>query len=251
MRKRLISLIAMLMVMLAVLCSCGTGSRMPFNGKVEFHGIEITIPDSYVRDSTQSNDDMWVFEQGNYSKYIIMSCKTAEDGSDHIVSYSSFIVNMGGTVEYVEFMGHNGMCAVYEKDNETCYETLFVIDDEVYSIALRGGDEVEYMELMDTVKIPSFRMTKTYSYDKAYYALISKDEDMAVITIYTSDGDIVNSFKPCRNADFWGICWENDSYDIWVQSGDIGVVCYSFNDGIWNLDESAVRPDYIVSKYDK
>ena len=45
-------------------------------------------------------------------------------------------------------------------------------------------------------------------------------------------------------------CWENDSYNIWVQSGDLGVLCYRMSDEVWTLDYDAVRPDYIISRYD-
>ncbi len=61
----------------------------------------------------------------------------------------------------------------------------------------------------------------------------------------------VYSFSPARVWDFWGICWESDSYDLWIQSGDTGVHCYEYEDGEWVYDPDAVRPEDIVSKYDK
>lgn len=48
-----------------------------------------------------------------------------------------------------------------------------------------------------------------------------------------------------------GICWENDTYNIWTQSADIGIYCYKYENGQWERDESAIRPKYIISKYDK
>lgn len=67
----------------------------------------------------------------------------------------------------------------------------------------------------------------------------------------TETDQLVSSFYPARARDFWGICWENDSYNIWTQSGDIGVYCYKYEEMQWKRDESAQRPDYIISKYDK
>ncbi len=97
----------------------------------------------------------------------------------------------------------------------------------------------------------SFTNVKTYSYDEAYYAFMTQNDQMIVVNIYSSDDDSeVFSFEPCRKWDFWGICWESDSYNLWVQSGDIGVICYTMSDEVWSLDYSAVRPDYIISKYD-
>ena len=61
----------------------------------------------------------------------------------------------------------------------------------------------------------------------------------------------VDYFYPTRAWDFWGICWENDTYNIWIQSADIGIYCYKYEDDQWQKDASAERLEYIVSKYDK
>lgn len=73
-----------------------------------------------------------------------------------------------------------------------------------------------------------------------------------VVSIYDAETDeFVGDFCPARARDFWGICWESDSYNIWTQSADIGIYCYVYEDGRWIRDENAVRPEDIVSKYDK
>lgn len=65
-------------------------------------------------------------------------------------------------------------------------------------------------------------------------------------------GETVGSFSPARAWDFWGICWERDNYNIWIQSGDIGCYCYRYENGIWECDWfDTERPDYIISKYDR
>ena len=94
----------------------------------------------------------------------------------------------------------------------------------------------------------SFTIEKTSSYDGKYYAYMTQHDDMIVVNIYSADDEEVFTFEPCRKWDFWGICWENDSYNLWVQSGDLGVLCYTMSDEVWSLDLDAVRPDYIVSK---
>ena len=96
----------------------------------------------------------------------------------------------------------------------------------------------------------SFTISKTYSYDGNYYAVSNENDTMIVVTVYSSDDIEVFSFEPCRRMDYWGICWENNSYNIWVQSGDLGVLCYRMSDEVWTLDYDAVRPDYIISRYD-
>jgi hypothetical protein len=91
---------------------------------------------------------------------------------------------------------------------------------------------------------------KTSSYDGKYYAYMTQHDQMIVVNIYSEDDTEVFTFEPCRKSDFWGICWENDSYNLWVQSGDIGIICYTESDEVWSVDDSAVRPDYIISKYE-
>lgn len=111
---------------------------------------------------------------------------------------------------------------------------------------IAGEKQTEFVE---------FTLQKTFSYDKTFYALQSKAEENGIeyikVSIYkTDDNEEVFSFTPARALDFWGVCWEKSSYNLWVQSGDIGVLCYSYNNGEWNLDISAQKPLYIKSKYD-
>ena len=96
----------------------------------------------------------------------------------------------------------------------------------------------------------SFTIEKTSSYDGKYYAFMTQHDEMIVVNICSGDDNKVFKFEPCRKSDFWGICWENDSYNLWVQSGDLGIICYTMSDDVWSLDDTAVRPDYIKSKYD-
>ena len=94
----------------------------------------------------------------------------------------------------------------------------------------------------------SFTIKKTSSYDGKYYAYMTQHDDMIVVNIYSADDEEVFTFEPCRKSDFWGICWENDSYNMWVQSGDVGIICYTMTDEVWSIDNDVVRPDYIISK---
>ena len=96
----------------------------------------------------------------------------------------------------------------------------------------------------------SFTAERAYSYDRAYFTVVDDTRDNVMIMIEDKDHYPVCSFTPCRSSDFWGVCWEKDNYNLWIQSGDIGVVCYSKNGDKWELNPDAVRPDYIVSKYD-
>ena len=72
-----VMLIVMILAMIIVLWGCSLGIDMPFNGVVSFHEITITIPSDFIRDSTQSNPDLWCFEKNRYSQMIILQRKDA------------------------------------------------------------------------------------------------------------------------------------------------------------------------------
>ena len=103
----------------------------------------------------------------------------------------------------------------------------------------------------DNINYGSFTSERTESYDRKYFADQTVSDSSVTVTVYDHETkNEVFSFAPARSRDFWGICWESDSYNIWVQSGDIGVVCYQYDNGTWILNEEAQRPAEIVSKYD-
>ena len=93
------------------------------------------------------------------------------------------------------------------------------------------------------------------SFDGKYIAMqeVEKFMDMKYIRVYVYDqesGGLVDRFFVERAWDFWGICWEKDSYNIWTQSADVGIYCYRYEDGTWVRDEQAERPEYIVSRWE-
>lgn len=101
----------------------------------------------------------------------------------------------------------------------------------------------------------SFTSEKAFSYDDKYYATqtVEKISDVSYINVsvyLTENDEFVYSFTPARTMDFWGICWENNSYNIWIQSADTGTHCYKYGEDSWALDESLTLPDYIKTKYD-
>ena len=133
------------------------------------------------------------------------------------------------------------------------YYIMYKVGDEFIEFGEQPPSEVYNGKKVSGVDdYGSFTKKKTRSFDGEYFAkCFDSDNGNKKIKIFSMTGEEVASFTPCRARDFWGICWANDSYDLWVQSGDIGVVCYSKVGDEWVLNEDAVRPDYIISRYDK
>ena len=89
---------------------------------------------------------------------------------------------------------------------------------------------------------------------RAEHAATKQDGyDVSVIQVKVYDNstnELLDSFIPARAWDFWGVCWEEGTHRIWIQSADIGIYCYELQDGSWVLNESIDRPDSIVSKWE-
>lgn len=100
----------------------------------------------------------------------------------------------------------------------------------------------------------SFTMDKTYCYDQAYYANTTRfkndeGEIVTVVDIFDASDDIIkHSIILDTSSEYWGFCWEEDSYNIWVQTAEDGVTCYKKDTFDWVIDENAEKPDYIIEK---
>jgi len=97
----------------------------------------------------------------------------------------------------------------------------------------------------------SFSPETTYSFDGKYYAVQSIDNGQIAVSVYSAQNDsLVSSFAEERAFDFWGICWENDSYNIWIQSGDVGTYCMVHDSGKWSRDDgNMLMPPEIIDRF--
>lgn len=88
---------------------------------------------------------------------------------------------------------------------------------------------------------------------RAEHAAIKPDgSNVSVIQVKVYDNntnELLDSFVPARAWDIWGVCWEDGTHRIWIQSADIGIYCYELQNGHWVLNEDIERPATIVSKW--
>jgi len=139
---------------LAGLSGCGKRIDMPFNGDVAFHQLSLTIPERFIRDSTQSNADRWIFEHGNYAEYVILVRSDIGDdsASSFLESYQSSMSEIGDS-EVIEFHGKSAVHSCYVKDGVACEEIFFAYHDSFYAVALRGGTEADFQQLIGTISL--------------------------------------------------------------------------------------------------
>lgn len=154
MKKKVLAILVTLSVLL-IFGGCSgmiPTSTMPFNGDIQFHDITLTVPTRFIRDSTQSNEDFWVFERGGYAEYVLLSKKTA---STTLNEYMLYMQENGANSEMVTFLDGDAVLSSYTKDGLYCQEILFIHNGAAYAIALRGGTEAGFKEITDTVAIPA------------------------------------------------------------------------------------------------
>lgn len=143
--------ICLVFVIIFSLSAC---SRMPFNGDIQFHDISLKIPERFIRDSTQSNNDLWIFEHGNYSEYIILSRKDVTgEVQTALDDYVEYMKGNGAQSEITTFLDNSAVLSTYSYDGKYCQEILFPYNNSFYAIALRGGTQDGFKEITDTIKL--------------------------------------------------------------------------------------------------
>lgn len=148
-----IALICLVISACLLFCSCAPKVQMPFNGDVSFHRITVTIPERFIRDSTQSHDDLWIFEHGNYSEYVLVSRSEASGNTKvGMEEYVAYMTEEGADSKMITFLDGDAVLSTYTRDGLFCQEILFPYEGFYYAVALRGGTEEAFQEICASVK---------------------------------------------------------------------------------------------------
>ena len=140
-------------LLLCTLSGCKVfNKRMPLNGDITFYDISLTVDEKYVRDSSQSSENLWVFEHGNYKEYIILSKKDISGDLTVVLSeYLEYMLENGVNAEKKVFFENEAIFSSWTSDGLFCQEVTFVHEGSVYAVSLRGGTESEFDHLIRTV----------------------------------------------------------------------------------------------------
>lgn len=146
-----------LLVILSAALFCGAQAfalEMPFNGEIAFHKIFLTIPESYIRDSTQSTEDFWIFETGWYSKYIMLSRRDLDtDVDEYLDGYMEYLRSQGAQSGRENFLGLEALRSAQMDGEQSWQELMLVHDGSAYALALRGGTQEEFDRLLEGVAV--------------------------------------------------------------------------------------------------
>ena len=91
-------------------------------------------------------------------------------------------------------------------------------------LSFTTGGSVQDEKMNDSV----FQMETIHSFDGRLRVDIDATEMMVRLDI--------TDFSPVRRLDFWGICFEADNYNLWVKSGDVGILCYEYDGETWQYN---------------
>ena len=134
---------------------------------------------------------------------------------------------------------------------------IFVVSLAALFALYHGSIAIRSLKPDDPAQYGSFTSKTTTSSDSRYTARqkvvrpLGYEVEMVRVDVYDNNtGEMADSFITDRAFDFWGICWEEGSYNIWIQSGDIGVYCFEEIDGKWIKNFDMERPEGIISRYD-
>lgn len=153
MKRKILCLLLVALLTIIILSSCNN-TNMPFNGDITFHNISLTVDEKFIRDSTQSTDDLWFFEKGFYREYIILSRKDAgKNIAESLSNYADYLIEQGVDAEIATFLNDDAVFSSYTQDGMYCQEVLFPHDGSFYAISLRGGTEEDFNTLITTVQI--------------------------------------------------------------------------------------------------
>lgn len=155
--KKVLSILIIILLSIYVLSGCIfiPRNKMPFNGNIQFHDIKAVIPDDFIRDSTQSNEDMWIFEKGSYRKYIIIQRSDIKTDVDtDLDDYVQLMLERGADSSRGKFLNVEAVLTTYYLDDLYCQEILFVYNDMYYAFTLRGGTEEEFQSLLNDLNTP-------------------------------------------------------------------------------------------------
>ena len=102
----------------------------------------------------------------------------------------------------------------------------------------------------------SFTYLNCCSFDGRFIALQSvekrESDQSEYVYVYIADAEsseVRYVFRAERAFDFWGICWDRDSYDLWLQSADVGIYVMRYADGSWTRNFEAQQPDWLVTRW--
>ena len=152
--KKTVSVILAL-VLLFLFCGCVKRIDMPFNGNVKFREIELTIPERFVRDSTQSSENMFIFERGYYEEYIIISGNESQNAAAPdlgLEKYMEQMLSVNAESKIIPFLDRKAVLSTYYKEDLYCQEVFFYHGSQAYAIALRGGTEDAFWEIANSVR---------------------------------------------------------------------------------------------------
>ena len=156
--KKLIIIIIIIITLMACTSCVDKYPNEPFNGKVEFSELTLTIPDDYVRDTTVQGYDEGVakrWEKDNYKSIVTISKHEKYDLTPEAIeqlTYNQQTQMATGEVQSstIDFLDNIALENTFEVDNGEMKYLIFSTDNYIYEFSVQG-DTSDYEQIKNSI----------------------------------------------------------------------------------------------------
>ena len=156
--KKLIIPIIIIITLMACTSCVDKYPNEPFNGKVEFSELTLTIPDDYVRDTTVQGYDEGVakrWEKDNYKSIVTISKHEKYDLTPEAIeqlTYNQQTQMATGEVQSstIDFLDNIALENTFEVDNGEMKYLIFSTDNYIYEFSVQG-DTSDYEQIKNSI----------------------------------------------------------------------------------------------------
>ncbi len=145
-----LSLILLALIMLVSLISCDS-AKVPVNGEIKFHEISLIIPSEFIGDTSQSNEDKWVFTSPEHEIVLTRTDRIAP--INHMIrDYCKLMEERNVSATEMKLGRLYTARAIYMQDGISCKEIFLVYRESAYTITLKGVATTEFDDLVNTIE---------------------------------------------------------------------------------------------------
>lgn len=157
MKKLIVPIIIILSLTLIICTGC---NNEPFNGEVEFNELSLTIPDTFVRDTTVDGYKQGVakrWEKDDYKSIVTISkhekYELTEETISNITTNQQLQMALDTVqAEQIEFLGNPALESSFKVTDGEMKYLVFSTDNYTYEFSVQG-DISDYEQIRDSIKL--------------------------------------------------------------------------------------------------
>lgn len=157
--KKLI--VPIIIILTLIICTgCNKYPDEPFNGEVEFGELTLTIPDTYIRDTTVQGYEEGVakrWEKDNYKSTVTISRHEKYDLTPEIMEQITYnqetqIALDGVQSEAIDLFGHPALENTFDVEDGEMKYLIFSTSNYNYEFSVQG-DTSDYIQIKNSITL--------------------------------------------------------------------------------------------------